>query len=207
MINLKTKKLFSIAVSLIFSFINIIAKQDIIIDSHLSFNEAISGTKAPKSVIDSLCLLDVKYYSVDRKIHQGQIIVNKAVKSDIAHIFDLIFKDKFVINKVIPIVKYNWSDDASMEDNNTSAFCYRNIAGKNKLSNHSFGRAIDINPYFNPVEYHDGKTSPKNAKHIIGKPGTFDEKNKIVIEFKKLGWRWGGNFSEYNDNHHFDKIQ
>jgi len=207
MINLKTKKLFFIAICLLLATLNILSENNVIIDSHLTFSEAISGTKAPRDVIDSLCLVDVKYYSVDGKIHQGQLIVNNALKTDVVHIFDIILKEKFVVNKVIPIVQYNWTDDASMEDNNTSAFCYRNIAGKNKLSNHSFGRAIDINPYFNPVEYKDGTTSPKKAKHKIGKPGTFDEKNLIVIEFKKLGWRWGGNFTEYKDNHHFDKIQ
>ena len=207
MINLKNKKIFYIAVCILFWAVNILSGNNLIIDSKLTFEEAIKGTKAPKEVTDSLCLLDVKYYSVDGKIHQGQLIINKSLKKDVEHIFNLMFTEKFVINKVIPIVKYNWSDDESMEDNNTSAFCYRNIAGKNKLSNHSFGRAIDINPYFNPVEYSDGSTSPKKAKHRIGKPGTFDEKNKIVVEFRKLGWRWGGNFSEYKDNHHFDKIQ
>ncbi len=177
----------------------------IIIDSQLTFAEATKETKAPKDVIDSMVLLEVKYFSFDGKIHSGQIIINKSVKKDIQEIFQIILDKRFPINKVIPIVKYNWSDDASMEDNNTSAFNYRNIAGTNRLSNHSFGRAIDINPLINPVLHKDGTISPTNGKYDQSKPGTFSQEHFIVKEFLKRDWRWGGNFSQYKDNHHFDK--
>ncbi len=180
-------------------------KSDVIIDSDLTFKEAIKGTKAPLDVINSLVLLNVVYYSTDNKLHQGQLVIHKDAKQDIEDIFKMMLDQKFVINKVIPIVKYNWSDNASMDDNNTSAFNYRNIAGTNRLSNHSFGRAVDINPFFNPVIHKDGSVSPKGAKYDTTKPGTFSENHPIVIEFKRRGWRWGGNFSQYADNHHFDK--
>jgi hypothetical protein len=92
-----------------------------------------------------------------------------------------------------------------MEDNNTSAFCYRFIANTTRLSKHSFGKAIDINPFFNPVVYPDGNVSPNKAKYDIKVPGTFTEESPIVKEFIKKGWRWGRTFSKYADNHHFDK--
>jgi len=124
------------------------SNNEIIIDSQMSFEEAIEGTKAPNDDISNLVLLDVVYYSIDDKLHRGQLIIHKEVKVDIEEIFRLILQNKFPIMKVVPIVKYKWSDDASMEDNNTSAFNYRNIAGTNRLSNHSYGKAIDINPFF-----------------------------------------------------------
>ncbi|OGU12353.1 MAG: hypothetical protein A2X61_01255 [Ignavibacteria bacterium GWB2_35_12] len=179
--------------------------QNIIIDSQMTFEEAIKGTKAPKDVILNLVLLDVVYYSVDDKLHRGQLIIHKDVKEDIEEIFRLILQNKFPIMKVVPIVKYKWSDNASMEDNNTSAFNYRNIAGTKRLSNHSFGKAVDINPFFNPVIHKDGSASPKSAKYDTSKPGTFYQSHFIVQEFLKRGWRWGGTFSSYADNHHFDK--
>lgn len=178
---------------------------DIIIDSNLTFEEAIKGTKAPKEIIDNLILINVRYYSTDGRLHQGQLVIHKDVKEDVEAIFELILKEKFPIEKAIPIVKYNWSDDASMLDNNTSAFCYRNIAGTNRLSNHSYGKAIDINPFFNPVVYPDGKISPKGAKYDTTRAGTLTDSNPIVQEFIKRGWRWGRYFSKYEDNHHFDK--
>ncbi len=179
--------------------------QSDVVDSDITFEEAVKGSKAPKNVIDSLCLLNVRYYSTDGRVHSGQLVINKSVKSDVEHIFNMMFEKKFVVKKVVPIVKYGWSDDKSMEDNNTSAFCYRFVAGTKRLSNHSFGRAVDINPFFNPVIHKNGRKSPSKAKYDIKKPGTFHKEHFIVSEFKRLGWRWGGEFSQYADNHHFDK--
>lgn len=176
-----------------------------IVDSDMTFEEAVKGSKAPKSVIDSLCLLNVRYYSTDGKIHSGQLVINKSVKNDVEYIFSLMFEKKFPVRKVVPIVKYGWSDDKSMDDNNTSAFCYRFVAGTTRLSNHSFGRAVDINPFFNPVIHKNGRKSPSKAKYDKNKPGTFHKEHFFVREFKRLGWRWGGEFSQYADKHHFDK--
>lgn len=176
-----------------------------IVDSNLTFEEAIKGTKAPADVIASLTLVDVHYFSVDGKLHKGQLVVNKSVAEDVKKIFELIKSTKFPVNKVIPIVKYDWSDDASMEDNNTSAFNYRFISGTTRLSNHALGKAVDINPFFNPVVYPDGHTVPAKAHYNAKKNGTFSAEHAIVKEFKKLGWRWGGDFTSYKDNHHFDK--
>ncbi len=176
-----------------------------VIDSDLTFEDAIKESKAPKEILDSLCLLNVEYYSFDGKLHRGQIVINVNIKEDLVTIFELIKTLKFPINKCIPIVKYNWSDDASMLDNNTSAFCYRFVAGTTRLSNHALGRAIDINPFLNPVIYSDGKISPAGAKRDINLSGTFTDNNPIVVAFKNRGWRWGGNFDSFKDYHHFDK--
>jgi len=188
-------------------FFNSILNSDenIIIDSDLTFEEAIDGTKAPDSVIKNLVLLNIKYTSFDGKIHQGQLVVHKDLAEEVKEIFEFMLKEKFPIAKMIPIVKYGWSDEESMEDNNTSAFNYRFIAGTTRLSNHSFGRAIDINPFFNPVIYPDGRKVPGKAKYEADKPGRLHENHIVVKEFKRLGWRWGGNFSKYSDLHHFDK--
>ena len=186
-----------------FAFVN--AEETVIIDSDMTFAESIKGTKAPQKVIDQLCLLDVYYYSFDDKLHKGQLVVNKKVKKDVAEIFELIKSKKFKVKKAIPIVEYKWSDDASMADNNSSAFCYRFIAGTKRMSNHSFGMAVDINPFNNPVVYKSGRVSPKGAKYNSKSEGTFSKTHPIVKAFLDRGWRWGGDFRKYKDNHHFDK--
>lgn len=194
----------SILLTLLF-FSNVFSKNDIIIDSNINFKEAIKGTKAPQSLIDSLRLIKVQYFGFDGKLHQGQLVVNQAVEKDIKYIFNVIKEIKFPIKKVVPIVYYNWSDDSSMDDNNTSAFCYRTIYNTNRLSNHSFGRAIDINPFTNPVIYRNGKVSPTKAKYNKKAQGTITKKSRIVKEFKSKGWRWGGDFKSKKDYQHFDK--
>lgn len=178
---------------------------EVIVDSDMTFEEAIKGTKAPKEIIDSLILIDVFYYSFDKKLHKGQIVIHKDLKDEVLEIFEMIKVLKFPVAKAIPIVKYNWSDEASMLDNNTSAFNYRTIAGTNRLSLHARGRAIDINPFLNPVVYNDGKVEPKGAEYSPKKIGTFHSGHPVVLEFKHLGWRWGGDFQSYKDYHHFDK--
>lgn len=178
---------------------------EIIIDSDMSFSEAIEGTNAPVEIIDSLSLLDVIYYSFDGLRHQGQIIVNNALEDDVCAIFSLIEEIKFPVSKVIPIVSYFWDDHNSMGDNNSSSFNFRVIEGTTKLSLHSFGRAVDINPVQNPVIYPNGLIVPQGAKYSPSKTGTFSAKKQIVQEFIRRGWHWGGNFEQPKDYHHFEK--
>ena len=176
-----------------------------IIDSTMTFDEAVAGTKAPMGIIDSLRLIDVRYFAFDNRLHQGQLVVHREVEKDVIEIFNLIERLKFPIARVFPIVKYEWSDDASMADNNTSAFNYRFVMGTERFSHHAYGRAVDINPYLNPVIDEKGRIDPPGAAYLPDRQGTLFETHPVVREFKKQGWRWGGNFSSSVDYHHFDK--
>lgn len=180
-------------------------KENVIIDSDMTFEQAVAGSPATKEIIESLTLLDVYYYSFDSKLHKGQLVVSKSIANEVKTVFDMIRQTKFPVNKAIPIVKYKWDDDASMSDNNSSSFCWRTIAGTNRISLHGRGMAVDINPRMNPVIHKDGSLSPTNGKYDTKKQGTFTAEHPIVKKFKELGWRWGGEFNSYKDNHHFDK--
>jgi peptidoglycan L-alanyl-D-glutamate endopeptidase CwlK len=178
---------------------------NIIVDSDFSFSDAIAGTNAPLEIVDRLSIVDVCYYSFDGMRHQGQIIINSELEDDIYTIFTLIEELKFPIGSVIPIVAYGWQDGESMADNNTSSFNYRVIAGTTKLSLHSFGRAVDINPVQNPVIYPHVLIAPAGATYDSQKAGAFSAGHPIVEEFLKRGWHWGGNFEQPKDYHHFEK--
>ncbi|HQY20162.1 MAG TPA: M15 family metallopeptidase [Ignavibacteria bacterium] len=71
-------------------------------------------------------------------------------------------------------------------------FVWRNIAGTDRLSNHSFGTAIDIN-----TMYSDYWKWNKNVTYV----------NRIPIEiaevFEKYGFIWGGKWYHY-DTMHFE---
>ncbi|MFZ1323176.1 MAG: M15 family metallopeptidase [Ignavibacteria bacterium] len=71
-------------------------------------------------------------------------------------------------------------------------FVWRNIAGTDRLSNHSFGTAIDIN-----TKYSDYWKWNNNVTYI----------NRIPIEiaevFEKYGFIWGGKWYHY-DTMHFE---
>jgi hypothetical protein len=176
----------------------------IIIDCRYTFEEAISGIEIPSSIISELRLVEVEYYSFDDKLHRGQGVVNKKVEKDIIAIFSLIKELKFPIAKVIPAVKYNWDDEASMNDNNTVAFNYRKVKGSKVLSAHSYGMAIDINPIQNP--HVKGKdTQPANAKYDPKVRGTILKDSEILKEFINRGWQWGGRWKSSKDYQHFEK--
>jgi len=71
-------------------------------------------------------------------------------------------------------------------------FVWRNIAGTDRLSNHSFGTAIDVN-----TKYSDYWKWNKNLTYV----------NRIPIEiveiFEKHGFIWGGKWYHY-DTMHFE---
>lgn len=177
---------------------------EVIIDCNYTFEETINGIEIPKSILNQITLIDVEYYSFDNKLHKGQLLLNKKAVKDIKEIFEFIKATHFPVAKVIPVVKYNWSDQASMEDNNTSAFNYRKVKGYKVLSPHSYGLAIDINPLQNP--HVKGKTiQPINAKYDVKVPGTIIRDSKLVAEFRKRGWQWGGLWRSSKDYQHFEK--
>jgi len=179
-------------------------KQEIILDCNYTFEEAIKGIEIPNSISKQLTLISVEYYSFDDRLHKGQLVVNKKAAKDIEEIFDFIKESKFPIAKVIPAVKFNWDDDASMNDNNTVAFNYRKVKGSKVLSAHSYGMAIDINPLQNP--HIKGKViQPDKGIYNVNASGTIIRDSKLVKEFVKRGWHWGGRWKSSKDYQHFEK--
>ncbi len=178
--------------------------EKVIVDSDYSLAEALDGIIIPPAVKKSLIIINVQYYSFDGKIHQGQVVISEDLKSDIEKIFKEIQREKFPIAKAIPIVYYGWDDEKSMEDNNTSAFNYRVIAGTKKLSNHSFGTAIDINPLLNPYIRKD-LHQPRGSVYNPSRSGTISNNSLLVKAFRTLGWDWGGDWKDRKDYQHFEK--
>lgn len=181
-----------------------IESDTIIIDSDITFEEAVSGITIPENIKNNLVLIDVCYYSFDDKLHRGQLLVHKSAADDLKEIFEIIKEIKFPVQKVIPIVKYGWNDEISMRMNNTSAFNYRKLRDAKIISYHAKGLAIDINPMQNP-HIKRGKAIPGDSTYDKSKPGTITESSIIVKEFRKRGWIWGGFWRSSKDYQHFEK--
>lgn len=179
-------------------------EQGFVIDSDLAFEEAVSGISIPQSILENLRLVDVYYYGFDDKLHKGQLVVHKNVVLDVIEIFELIRESRFPIDKVVPISKYGWSDESSIQDNNTSAFNYRFISGTRVISNHASGLAIDINPALNPY-IKNGISLPEKCVYDTTKAGTILSDSELVKEFKRRGWQWGGDWKSLKDYQHFEK--
>ncbi len=210
----KNKKIAASAWAIIFSLFfnagiyknlyNTAEHPEVIIDSNYTLSEAVSGKKIPAYIKNNLRIVSVLYYSFDGKLHRGQFVINKYLVEDIKAVFDKIKNIKFPVEKVIPVVKYDWSDDKSMKDNNSSAFNYRTISGTQRLSIHAFGRAVDINPKLNP-QFKHGHALPSGSEYKPGMPGTLTNNSLVVKEFKRRKWSWGGNWRRTKDYQHFEK--
>lgn len=170
-----------------------------------SKDKYIQKPNTPKEISSQMSLVQVEYIDYNGKENLGLLVVNQKVEKEIIEIFKEIKKAGFQIEKIIPISEYDWDDDKSMEDNNTSAFNYRLVAGTTKLSNHAYGMAIDINPRYNPMIVKD-KISPPNGSYSKENKGTITADSPIVKIFKKRGWTWGGDYKTIKDYQHFEKV-
>ena len=168
----------------------------------MTLGEALAGKEIPSEIKKNLTLASVRFFSYDGEVRKGQLVVYMELAEEVQRIFNTLLEIQFPIQEITPIVAYDWDDDASMVANNTSAFNYRPIAGTNRLSNHSYGRAIDINPFQNPQE-RDGVVTPMRAVYNPTKAGTIT--SEIASLFKSFGWEWGGDWVQLKDWQHFEK--
>jgi peptidoglycan L-alanyl-D-glutamate endopeptidase CwlK len=190
-----------------------------VVDSEMRRSGALAqnpASLAPKHVLEQQELLTILYYGFDGALHKGQIVVHKALIDEVTGFFTLALQTFFPIERVIPIAhsKYKWDDEVSCADNNSSGFNYRTITGTERLSNHAFGCAFDINPMQNPYISFDSAGNekyriPTNGRYDINLPGTLYDRHPLVGLMRALGWTWGGDWSPESgrvDYQHFEKL-
>ncbi len=157
-----------------------------------------------------LTLLELSHYNFDGKVTKGQMVVFDVVADEVITIFQKLYESKFPIAKICLIDAYNGNDEASMEDNNSSCFNFRCIAGTTTISLHGLGMAIDINPIQNPYLILNEKKEiaqlfPKLGNNYLDRydkrPGMVED---IADIFKAHGFKaWGGEWHDCIDYHHF----
>lgn len=157
--------------------------------------------------------LRVLHMGFDGQTYIGELIVNQKIEQDILEIMKELYENSYPIEKMILIDEYGAEDEVSMSDNNTSAFNYRKITGSSKLSKHSMGLAIDINPKFNPCvrtgEQGEVLVEPANGLEYADRLQEFsykiDEGDLCLQLFLAHGFTWGGNWNSLKDYQHFEK--
>ncbi len=171
-----------------------------------------SFKNATEISIDDLVLVHILHIGFDNQVHKGRLIVNKKIANDIIEIFEKLYLYNYKLEKVELVSEYDYDDNLSMINNNTSAFNYRYIEGTKRLSNHSYGLAIDINPLYNPFVYNVGgkqvispSIGSKYADRTIHFEHKIDENDLAYKEFIKHGFTWGGSWNNKKDYQHFEK--
>ncbi|MBN1500734.1 MAG: M15 family metallopeptidase [Spirochaetes bacterium] len=195
------------------SFISPVFAGNIITDSNMSIEEAFLNVNpdCPYEILENQSLIELIYYGYDGRLHKGQVVMDYRLADDLKAVFRLALKMKFPIAHAVPIsapAYFNgteWDDNLSMADNNTSGFNYRKAYKQKNLSKHAYGYAIDINPFDNPYITKNFSVPP-GAVYDRSKKGTFYTGHPIVIEFKRRGWTWGGDWANSKDYQHFQKV-
>lgn len=171
---------------------------------------------------DNIALEDLRYlkmlhYNFSHEIQVGEMIVNVQLQEDVLSIFKELFQKGYEIQSMRLVDDYwsegmdgNDADFASIEVNNTSAFNYRPVSGGGGLSDHAYGRAIDINPQQNPF-VSGGNYSHANAAPYIdrtsGDPHVIvgNSSDDCYSAFEARGFSWGGFWENPIDYQHFYK--
>lgn len=184
----------------------------VVVDSRMPGKDAIY-THQPPDVIASiqkqLVVVPVRYYGPDGRVHQGQVVVHKALEDDIRKVFDVIKRSRFPLESVLPIAHPQIQQKAryglSPDTNNTSGYVWRPVVTSRRLSMHALGLAVDINPRKNPYIKGD-LILPPGATYDESDAQTLLPDSPVVKAFKKLGWKWGGDWKgEKVDYMHFQK--
>jgi hypothetical protein len=164
---------------------------------------------------DRLRLVKFSYVDFDNRLHHdGEVVVMDAASVHVLRIFRSLREIRFPIAKARLMNQYDGDDDASMRDNNTSAFNDRQIADNSKISLHSYALAIDVNPVQNPFVTRSGATLAfdpeagiEYANRLIERPwkatrhGLAEE---VLDIFAENGFLiWGGDWDNPIDYQHF----
>lgn len=165
-----------------------------------------------------LPLTDLRYVKVlhcnaEGKPQLGELLCHKNIATDLVDIFKNLYKAHYRIERMILIDAYGADDERSMSANNTTCFNFRYVAGTQRLSNHSKGCAIDINPLYNPYVKRSKNgvlhVSPASARPYADRSKKFaykiDTTDLCYREFIRHGFVWGGAWKRSKDYQHFEK--
>lgn len=156
--------------------------------------------------LDRLRLLRLSYWGFDHTVHQGELVANESAAAGLARAFRMLFAARFPIRQVRVVDDFGGDDERSMLADNTSAFNCRLVPGTNVWSQHSYGLAVDINPFENP-EIQQGHVDPPAAAFWANRARSsralIVHGDRAWSAFSAIGWTWGGDWSSLQDYMHF----
>lgn len=162
---------------------------------------------------NNLRYLKVLHRNKEGKIQRGELVCNKSIANDLIDIFRQLYLKNYAIERMVLVDEYDANDEKSMTANNTSCFNFRFVTGSKVVSKHGQGRAIDINPLYNPCyNTRNGLTEPAAGKPYAtkrtGKQGSISLINTQDLCYKLFishGFKWGGSWKSKKDYQHFEK--
>ncbi|MDR1364394.1 MAG: M15 family metallopeptidase [Oscillospiraceae bacterium] len=184
-----------------FSFEDISEDFELSIDEKSNFDDNIYIRRK------DLRLLKFKCFGFDGEIYNGELVVAYEATNPITKEVTNVSKE------VLEILKELFEKEYPIDK--ISCFYFRNIGETDRLSQHAYGLAIDINYNKNPCLIIDEngeilRTIPKDLEKYADR--TLEEKGMIKIgddcynAFTKRFWEWGGSWDNPKDFMHFQKF-
>jgi hypothetical protein len=137
--------------------------------------------------------------------YRGELIVRAGVVRDMKRVFRATLRGGFPVRKMRRVDRYHGSDPRSMRADNTSAFNCRHVTGNpTRLSQHSYGNAVDINPRENPYVTSSRVYPPRSGRYLDRSPyrkGMIVRGGAVARKFARLGWWWGARWSNPDYQH------
>jgi hypothetical protein len=157
--------------------------------------------------LEDLRLLTLAHWNDAGRSVVGELVVHADVADAVVEVFRRLYDVRFPIARMELVDVYEADDQASMRANNTSAFNCREVDGSpGTWSQHSYGRAVDVNPLVNPWVRGAQVDPPEGAPYAdrsVRVAGGIYAGDAVVEAFASVGWKWGGYWSTSKDYQHF----
>jgi hypothetical protein len=149
-----------------------------------------------------------------KRIARGAVVVRAGEARAIVKVLSAALNQRFPIRSLKPADHYyaggrrtpTESDKASMRAGNTSAFNCRPVVGNPyRVSQHSYGNAIDINTIENPYVTSSAVYPAGSREYLDRSPyrrGMILRGGVVADRMRGLGWLWGARWS-HPDYQHF----
>jgi len=158
--------------------------------------------------VGDLRYLLVAFWGFDDRPHTGELIVHASVAEDVLGVFARLHELRFPIEEMRVVDAPELDAPPTGDGNNTSGFTCRTVVGGTSLSEHAYGRAVDINPFHNPYLLpRRDLVIPELASAYTDRewvrPGMVTP--EVVAAFGDIGWGWGGHWTSSKDWMHFSE--
>ncbi|WP_141014226.1 M15 family metallopeptidase [Nocardioides sambongensis] len=157
-----------------------------------------------------LRLLRINYWDYDGYRRRGELVAASGAIGKMAGAIAAMYRRKLPIRSMYRVDRFGWSsrlhgadDYRSMATGNTSAFNCRDVVGRPGVrSPHSYGRALDINPWENPYTSPQGVYPNRWWKSRSHPRVAWRSRDHAVVRImtaNAMAWTYGA-----SDLHHFD---
>jgi len=170
-----------------------------------------AGCPVGPSSLRRVTLTHLRY---DGRVRRGSVVVAASTVPAVTKMFTNALRERFPFKQLVPTDRFyaggrrtpTGSDLAAMAADNTSAFNCRSVTGNPyRLSQHSYGNAIDINtvrnPYVTASRFYPpfaGTYLNRSNRH----PGMLFSDGIVNRTLRSYGWRWGARWA-HPDYQHF----